>query len=410
MFTSIDMFAGCGGLSIGMGSAGIRNIAAVESWQPAANAFSLNHPKSNIYSIDVREFVSSVQGKASGFPKKKDVDIMIGGPPCQGFCGINRYRNINDPRNSLFEVYLDCVAALMPKAVVIENVNGILSLNKGKAIIEALQYLNELGYAADFRVLQAGSYGVPQNRWRVFLIAVQGVTQIIFPRQLHAFHRTVAFDVSKYKERVLYPKADSDDLVVDLLPEINVHDAIADLPDINNGDSYQGRYTKKTSGAYSSMLRGNEKEVSDHECINLGPVSMERVVCLRPDSGDGWTSLPAHLQPKNLVRFGGNRFGNRFARLEWKGGFSTILTKPEPYWGRVIHPRQNRLISVRESARAQGFPDSVKFSGLLRDKYKMVGNAVPPPLGRCVGWALRKTLGDKSVDAEIQDYGIKFKP
>ena len=402
------MFAGCGGLSIGLEMAGIKTVAAVESWKPAADSFKLNHPGADVYNIDARDFLLGIHAKNSGFPKVGDFDIISGGPPCQGFCGINRHRNISDPRNSLVEIFLDCVSALKPKAVIMENVNGILSLNNGMAIVEALQFLNELGYTSDFRVVQAGSFGVPQNRWRVILFAVKGEVEIFFPQQLHAFHRTVVFDVSKYKEKVLYPISSSEDMFIKLLPELRVQDAIGDLPELSNGECYTGGYTLQPTGTYARLLRRNEILLADHQSMNLGPINLERVSCLKPDSGDGWISLPDNLKPKNLVRFGGERFGNRFARLYWERGFSTILTKPEPYWGRVIHPRQNRLISARESARAQGFPDAAKFSGTLTERYKMIGNAVPPPLARSIGWALRRTLGDFETDKEIQEYGLSF--
>ena len=114
------------------------------------------------------------------------------------------------------------------------------------------------------------------------------------------------------------------------------------------------------------------------------------------------------LKPKNLARLGKNSYNNRFGRLRWEYIFNTIMTKPEPYWGRVIHPEQNRVYSVRESARAQGFPDNFKFEGNLTERYKQIGNAVPPPLARSIGWEIRRSMGDKKVDEKINEYKSKF--
>ena len=114
--------------------------------------------------------------------------------------------------------------------------------------------------------------------------------------------------------------------------------------------------------------------------------------------------LPLHLQPRNLKKAGYGHYNNRFGRLDWDKNFSTILRKPEPYWGRVIHPEQDRLISVRECARAQGFPDWVQFRGKTSEKYAQIGNAVPPPLARALGWEIRRSLGDEKVKEEVEEY------
>jgi DNA (cytosine-5)-methyltransferase 1 len=408
VLTSVDLFAGCGGLALGLKAAGIATSVAVENWPAAAQALGANLTNASVLPIDAKEFATAVKTNAEGFPRRGEIDLVVGGPPCQGFCSINRHRSIDDPRNSLVELFLECAVSLSPKVVLMENVNGILSLNKGKAIAEAMSFLEESGYKADFRILQAGCFGVPQNRWRVLLIGIKGDHPPLFPEPIHLFHRTVVFDAAKHKNRICYP-VESSDMFRELLPELNVRDAIADLPEVGNGSRYEGLYRSGATSQYASMLRGSKSTVTHHECANLGPLNLKRVKCLKPDSGQGWTALPKALQPQNLVRFGGERFENRFGRLIWEKGFSTILTKPEPYWGRVIHPRQDRLISVRESARAQGFPDSAVFCGSLREKYQMVGNAVPPPLGRAAGWAIRKSLGDKDVDSEIEQYVHMFK-
>ena len=136
---------------------------------------------------------------------------------------------------------------------------------------------------------------------------------------------------------------------------------------------------------------------------------MERVRALPPNSGQSWVDLPDKLKPRNLAKGGGRSYDNRFGRLCWDGIFNTIVTKPDPYSGRYLHPEQDRVLSVRECARAQGFPDRVAFSGALRERYTQIGNAVPPPLGRALGWSIRTCLGDRTVLAEMQEYRNAFK-
>ena len=120
--------------------------------------------------------------------------------------------------------------------------------------------------------------------------------------------------------------------------------------------------------------------------------------------GAGWLDLPKDLQPRNLAKLGTPSYNYRFGRLHWDGYFTTITSKPEPYWGRFFHPEQQRIVSVRECARAQGFPDTFRFSGPLRARYAQIGNAVPPPLGRAIGWEIRRAAGDMMVVMEEEAY------
>ena len=409
-YSSLDLFSGCGGLSAGLHKGGFETSLAVESQEFSANSFGANFPNSKVLNMDVREFLRGIEGKGHEYPKRGDFNVLCGGPPCQGFCGINRHRHIDDDRNSLVEVFLRCVAVLQPKVVIMENVNGILSLEDGSAIKDAILYLKELGYSAELNIVQTGSYGVPQSRWRVILIGLlDKVDKVEFIKPLHCFHSTTVFDSSGFKDRIIYPPKIEADLFSEFHKELTVRDAISDLPAISNGTSYTGKYNKGETSKYASRLRGRKRVVNDHECSNLGPVNLERVMHLPKGSGAGWTALPKRLQPKNLARVGTASYKNRFGRLYWEKTFSTIMTKPEPYWGRVIHPDQDRVISVRECARAQGFPDSFQFIGKMNQKYQMIGNAVAPPLGRAIAWSIRKMRGDKNVDEEIEAYGKSFK-
>lgn len=409
-YNSLDLFSGCGGLSNGLHQGGIQTQLAVEQEEFCVNSFNANFSDASVLNLDARGFLKGIEGNGHEFPSRGDFDILCGGPPCQGFCGINRHRSIEDDRNSLVEVFLRCVAALSPRVVVMENVNGILSLENGVAIKDAILFLEELGYSAGLNIVQTGCYGVPQNRWRVVLIGyIDKIEKLDFLKPLHNFHRTPIFDASIFKERIIYPPNSDGDLFDNHHKELTVKDAIGDLPEINNGEKYVGKYKSGTSTSYATLLKNRKRILVDHECSKLAPVNFERVLNIPKGSGAGWTALPERLQPKNLARVGTGSYENRFGRLSWDKTFSTIMTKPEPYWGRVIHPDQDRVISVRECARAQGFPDSFRFIGKLNQKYRMIGNAVAPPLGRAIAWTIRKSLGDQDVEQEIEAYGKSIK-
>lgn len=401
----LDLFAGCGGLSIGLEQAGLDVRWANEYWSAAAQTYSLNHPRTSVFQDDANQLLSRMLCGDPLLPQRGDVDVIVGGPPCQGFCGVNRYRDFDDPRNSLVETFFNIVKVLQPRFVVMENVSGILTLENGRAVHELLASLNEIGYNADLFVLQAGAYGVAQTRWRVFVLASRDVeTQLTFPAPMHAFPQNRPLDVGTFKSKIIKSPLLGGDSHSNVLPYVTVSNAIGDLPEIGNGGCYVGNYDKETNCAWQTLIRRGSVELTDHDTIKLGDANMKRLDHLPFKPGAGWLDLPKDLQPRNLAKLGAPRYNYRFGRLHWDGYFTTITNKPEPYWGRFFHPEQQRVVSVRECARAQGFPDSFRFFGPLRARYAQVGNAVPPPLGKAIGWEIRRAAGDKIVDMEVETY------
>ena len=214
------------------------------------------------------------------------------------------------------------------------------------------------------------------------------------------------FDAGRSSQHAIWPLPKKTNDFFRPLENINVKEAIGDLCTILNGEGVNEFKPKfELQSRYSRFLNPNRVEISDHECSKLGEISMARVRALPPDSGASWIDLPQELQPENLRKLPDIRYKNRYGRLIWNGIFNTILHKPEPYWGRVIHPRENRLISVRESARAQSFPDAFRFTGSIADKYLQVGNSVPPILGMFLGWQIRAAFGDQNIPNLIENYG-----
>ena len=393
--TCFDLFAGCGGLTIGLGQAGIQVHWANEINAHAAETYRQSHPGCAVFEEDVRALYRRLLDRDRGLPSPGEVDLVAGGPPCQGFSGYNRHRSAEDPRNSLVESFLDIVAYLKPRYVLMENVPGMLSLDKGRVPVLLLESLQSLGYQAQLGILQAGYYGLPQNRWRVFIVAAASeLTLPAFPIPVHAFPRTTIFGATAFRANVVKPSVSKGDLFWQPAPTITVGNAISDLPTIPNGGGADVcSYTGPPNCAYQKMLRGNSSDVSNHLCTQLGELMLARCKAVPKRPGAGWLDLPDNLKPKNLVRHGDDRYANRFGRLHWEGTFNTILTQALPYWGRVIHPEQDRVISIRESARAQGFSDSVRFFGPQTSCYEQVGNAVPPPLGRAIGREILRAAG-----------------
>jgi DNA (cytosine-5)-methyltransferase 1 len=392
-----DLFAGCGGLSHGLKAAGFETQWAVESNNDAGATYASLHSKTRLWCEDVNAFLQRCVDSERGTPTKGEVDLLCGGPPCQGFSGYNRYRGPSDPRNSLVETFLSFVEFLRPRIVLMENVPGMLQMEKGKTAGLLLKTLEALGYEARLGILQAGYYGLPQNRWRVFIIAsVQGETLPSFPEPTHEFPRTTLFGATAFRKNVVKPLARSDSLFGALTPHTTVGDAIADLPEIpNGGGSELARYLAKPTSSYQRELRKNCTSLSDHQSVRQGPVMMPRIQAIPKRPGAGWLDLPPELQPRNLAKHGDKRYDNRFGRLWWSGTFNTIVSKPEPYWGRFIHPEQDRVLSVRECARAQSLPDAMAFAGNLKSKYLQVGNAVPPILAHAIGTQIMRAINPR---------------
>ncbi len=393
----LDLFAGCGGLSIGLQKAGFNISWANELDEDAAQTFGSIHTKTRLYNICCKELLGRLVKNETDDLKRGAVDLLSGGPPCQGFSGYNRFRGLDDPRNSMVDVFLNFAEVLSPKYILMENVPGLLAMDEGKVVRGLLVAFNTLGYSVDIFVLQAGYYGLPQNRWRVFLIGTKkGIEAPTFPVPRYKFPRTTLFGAKEFRNCVIKPSSEEGDLFnPPLKPTITVADAISDLPKLKNGDKNDAvSYITPAQSKFQKELRSHSNLVYDHISSNLGEIMMERISAVPRKPKAGWLDLPQHLKPKNLLRHGDNRYPNRFGRLWWEGIFNTIVTKAEPYWGRVIHPIENRVISVRESARAQGLPDNIKFHGNLSSKYRQVGNAVPPPLSKALGLQIIKALNN----------------
>jgi DNA (cytosine-5)-methyltransferase 1 len=383
--TVLDLFAGCGGLSLGLRRAGLHVEWVNELDKHAADTYARNCKEAVVYREDASELLRGIKGKGHGFPRKGEVDILAGGPPCQGFCQINRHREISDPRNSLVDLFYQYVEYLRPKVVLMENVTGILTLEGGLAVKSLLEALHELGYAAHLGILQAGSFGVPQNRWRVFVIATtKGATDAsrMFPVPTHNFHSTNFVGMGKWKSHLVSQIARKGVALNAMPKELTVGDAISDLP-FNAAASVEEKvsYTSDPQSFFERAARKlGSAVVANHFGSLFEPLGIER--CKHIPQGGGWLDLPSHLQPANLSKFTKRKdsFPSRWGRLSWDAPFSAIVTKPEPYWGRYIHPVTDRLLTVRECARAQSFPDYFEFFGPLTSQYRQVGNAVPPLL------------------------------
>ena len=381
-----DLFCGCGGLSTGLVGAGLKLVGGVDKNKNAITSFKYNHKNVNAYSKGIDEFILNESEIATNIRK---IDVLVGGPPCQGFSAINPKRSIDDPRNSCVELFLRVVQLLNPKLILLENVTGLIGLAKGKALKIICKHLNSNGYDVGFKVLQAAHYGVPQSRWRLFVVGSK-LGHFQFPEPTHRASIRANFP-SGNKHTFSIPE--HDDLFVKLQPHTTVSDAITDLPELENGGGEEvAKFRLKPQNEFQRQLRNGANSLFNHTVANLGSLQMERVIAL-PKQGMNWLDLPEHLMPNNLkklrIKYGsGLGCKSRFGRLSLSGLFTTILTQPHLYWGTFIHPKQNRVISVRECLRAQTFPDTFRVFGPKSSQYEQVGNAIPVFLGKALGKAI----------------------
>lgn len=361
-FTAVELFAGAGGLSIGLERAGIHVVIANEIMPDFAATLAANHPDTNVINDDIHKIDFKAELKKLGL---KSVDVLSGGPPCQGFSTIGS-KNRQDPRNSLFYEYLRAVAETTPKYTIFENVSGFKRMYDGFAYETLVRELDELGYDTRCKILNAADYGAPQIRYRTIVLGwKRGLPTLDFPS----------------------PTNGAKD---GLHPYLTLMEAIGDLPQIGAGESCD-QYATPPQNEYQRRMRGEQKELLEHNAANYGE-KMQEILRTIPEGGS-INDLPMRLRPKSA-------YCNTYARLLPNEPSPTITRNfGTPSSSRCVHPFQPRALSTREGARLQGFPDDYKFIGGKQSKNLQIGNAVPPILGEAIATvvvsALRKQGGMK---------------
>lgn len=378
---AVDLFAGAGGLSLGAEMAGVEPVYANDLFAEAAETYRMNHPATYFDERPIEDVSAEAILQRVGLVPG-DLDILLGGPPCQGFSINAPARQMDDHRNSLILEYLRLVGGLRPKYILIENVPGLLSLDRGYALRVVYERLRDLGYEVNHRVLLASNYGVPQERWRLIILGHRDdVVAPVFPAPTHAATARANFTGGA---RWSVPE----EALRHLPPAVTVAEAIGDLPSLANGGGSSPvpmppgvRLT-----AFQRWARSGAKELYNHQAPKLSPVNLQRLRHIQP--GGNWTDIPFDLLPTGMKRARRSDHTKRYGRMDPNGQSCTILTKCDPHWGSFFHYGQDRAITPREAARLQTFPDGYVFTGPPSLQYEQVGNAVPPLLAEAVVGAI----------------------
>ena len=328
--TAIDLFCGAGGFSLGLQQAGVEILAGFDKCQDSLDSFTFNHKESLVINSDLSKDIHDLN-QFSG------IDLVIGGPPCQGF-SISGKRNPNDIRNSLYKIYTKTLYSLKPKVFIMENVPNLLSMDSGRFKEEIINELGSIGYEITYKVLLASDFGVPQNRRRVFLVGTREKSY-------------------KFREHKI------------ISSQITTEQAISDLPQYSLEDG--SKYLSKPKCNYQKSMRKNSIGVWNHQITQLTQKTID-TIALVPDGGN-YKDLPKKLQNTRKVNIAWTRYSSN------KPSF-TIDTGHRHHF----HYKYNRVPTVRESARLQSFPDTFIFKGSKTSQYKQVGNAVPPLLAKAL--------------------------
>ncbi|MDR1037928.1 MAG: DNA cytosine methyltransferase [Deltaproteobacteria bacterium] len=385
---SIDLFSGAGGLSEGLAGAGFQVLFSNEIDPEYALTYRSNHPgvrmsTADIRTVDARKVMDDLKLKSG------ELDLMAGGPPCQGYSINAPSRSLADGRNHLFREFLRFAEVFSPRAILIENVPGLVSFENGRTLKDMLDSLSGLGYGAGVRILGAPYYGIPQMRWRTVIIGLRGkdVPPSAFP--VPEFRAPVRANFTATLNGIGLimepgPGSSSD--------FVTVRHAIGDLPPLRNGERgapVKG-YASGPSCAYQERAREGAEGVLNHEAPMLSEINLKRLRYVKP--GGNWTDIPDSLLPRGMQLARKSDHTKRYGRVEPDGLASTILTKCDPHWGAYFHYDQDRSFTVREAARLQSFPDNFVFYGTRVQQFAQVGNAIPPLMATSIGIAMKSVL------------------
>lgn len=389
--TTIDLFCGAGGITQGFREAGYACLYGNDCSPEAVDTFSLNHPDAWGDNCDIEDVDPAMVRKRLGL-KEGALDVLVGGPPCQGFSINAPGRFLSDPRNKLFKDYLRFLEEFEPKAFLFENVPGLLSLGDGKVFRQILHEFAEHGYHVTTRILFAAHYGVPQERWRLILLGSHK-SAIAPPEPTHYATGRANF---RSGGTMTFQLTDADKKR--LLPAVTVGEAIGDLPRLEMGEGSEiVGYTAEPHSDYARMMRNTEGVTFNHFAAKLAKQNIERMKYVKP--GGSWRDIPHRLLPKGMQRARKSDHTKRYGRLRNDGLAGTVMTKCDPHWGTVFLPDQERSLTVREAARFQSFPDTYKFLGPRVSQYEQVGNAVPVLMAKAIALQIRAHLAGDEADS-----------
>lgn len=362
----IDLFCGVGGLSYGFARDDSFEIVAANEVLPnMARAYSLNHPATKVYVEDIKDFSAERIEKDLNI-QATEIDIIIGGPPCQAYSTVGK-RLIDDPRGKLFKEYYRVLREFNPNIFLFENVKGLLSMQGGELLETIISLFESLGYKVQYKLLNAADFGAPQIRERVIIIGSKLRDNFEYPTPTHC-----------------NPEEPQDLFKNGFRPYLTLEDAISDLPFIKSGEEIF-EYASEPKNEFQAMMRINAPEkLMDHNSPNNN-AKLVKIMELLPDGGTP-EDLPKELRPKS-------GFKNTYCRLWWKRPSTTVTRNlSTPSSSRCIHPKAPRPLTTREGARIQCFPDSYQFYGSRSDRNLQIGNAVPTFLSCALAKAILKNF------------------
>ncbi|KAF8404029.1 hypothetical protein HHK36_008905 [Tetracentron sinense] len=431
---TLEIFAGCGGLTEGLKQSGVSLTKwVIESEPPAGASFSLNHPHSMTFNYNCNVILRAImeacgdaddcistsedvelaarlgEDEINNLPMPGQVDFINGGPPCQSFSGMNRFnRSTCEVQCELILAFLSFADYFRPKFLLLENTTNFVTLNKGHTFPLTIASLLAMGYQVRFGILEAGAYGVSQSRKRAFIWAASPEETLPeWPEPMHVFAGpelkiTLPGNVQYAAVRSTASGAP--------FRAITVRDTIGDLPAVGNRAADRNlAYKYEPVSWFQKIIRGYMLFLPDHIPKEMNELNFIRCQRVPKRAGADWHDLPdkkLRLSTGQIVDIlpwylpntarRNNQWKGHFGRLDWEGNFPSI-GDPQPLAkvGMCFHPEQDRVVTVRECARSLGFLDSYQFSGSIDCMYREIGNAVPPPLAFALGRKLKEAVDRK---------------
>lgn len=360
----LSFFSGAMGLDIGLNQAGFQTIFASEIDNACRKTILKNHPDIALVG-DIRDYSAEQIREIAGLKVNEDIDLVVGGPPCQAFSTAGKRKGFEDERGNVFLNFINLITELKPKYAVIENVRGLLSAplkhtphkfrdNKfneinveerpGGALRHIIELLKKAGYSVNFNLYNAANFGTPQKRERVVILCSRDKNSVPFLEPTH---------------------------------------------------SEDAQFGLKKWVTFKEAVKGLDPNNQDH--INFPTKRLEYYKLL--ESGQNWRNLPLELQKKAMgasFYSGGGKTGF-LRRLAWDKPSPTLVTHPAMPATDLAHPQENRPLSIQEYKRIQQFPDDWDIQGSILDKYKQIGNAVPVGLGYAIGNLLMKLIRGETI-------------